>query len=118
MATSTLLPGFGGLIDMTVAVTLGVTAAKSDDFDASKCAQLMVQVTGWVAGALSLQAEQSLDGTHWASIGDPATVALGDVVRLCLTVGPFGRVRYSLLSSDTTASATLRTVGYPAQWSF
>lgn len=117
MATTLLLPGFGGAADMTVAVTLGATPAKSDALDMSRCAQFLVQVTGWAVGALSVQAEQSLDGSHWASFGDVNSVALGDMVRYCITAGPFAFVRFSLLSSDTTASASLRTVGYPMQWS-
>lgn len=116
MATGLLLPGFGGAVDQVLA-NVGVGTTYSDPLDLSRCGQFAVQVTVWASGALTLQAQQSLDGTHWANLGDLQTVAVGDVVRFDVTDGPFAFGRYGLTSADTTASATLRTAGYPVQYS-
>lgn len=118
MARYSLLPGMGGRVDVTLALTSGAAAAATDEFDASLCAQIAVQVKTWAAGDLSYLIEQSFDGTHFAAIGTTTVSVVGDVLLMHLVDGPFGIIRIKATSSDTSATATWTITGYPLQGSF
>lgn len=118
MSRYSILPGMGGRVDVSLALTSGAAAAATDEFDASLCAQLGIQVKTWAAGDLSYLLEQSFDGTHWAAIGTTTVSVVGDTYLLRTIDGPFGLIRIKATSSDTSATATWTIVGYPIQWSF
>lgn len=113
MATTNLLPGLGGRADITTALTSGAAAATTDSFDVSRCTQFAVQAKTWAAGNLVVQVQHSIDGTNYANLGAATTMVVGDILRFGSGTGPYGLVRYSLTSSDTTASVTLTITGYP-----
>ena len=117
MARFLLLPGFGGSVDQVVPLTSGAGAVYTDELDVAYMAQISVQVKTWAAGNLAVQVQQTLDGTHFSNVGDPQTLVQGDIIRIPTTSGPLGIIRYALTSSDTSASVTLTTVGFPMQWS-
>jgi hypothetical protein len=110
-----LLPGFGGKAEVTQAlVSSAGAAAGADVYDCSRIAQMAVQVKTWAAGNLSVQVERSFDGSHWTSVGSALTAVGGQLV-LDITDGPFGLIRFTALSSDTTASVTVIVVGWELQ---
>ncbi len=110
-----MLPGFGSAVDVVQALVSGAGAATGADvYDCSRLAQMAIQVKVWAAGNLSVQAQQSFDGVNWASLGSALT-AVGNKLVLDITDGPFGLVRFTALSSDTTASVTVRVVGWNMQ---
>lgn len=118
MARYLQLPGFGDRVDQTVALTSGAAAVFTDEYDMSRCAQFAVQVKTWAAGDLTIQLKQSFDGTNFSDLGAPqTTVVAGDVIQVNVTAGPFGIIKVSLASSDTTASVTITFVGFNLPWS-
>lgn len=117
MARSQLLPGFGSRTTQTVALTSGAAQVFTDEFEVSRLGMFGMQVTTWAAGNLTVQLQQSLDGTNFSNIGSPVVMVAGDIARVPITSGPFGIIRYGLLSTDTSASATLTTVGFNLPWS-
>lgn len=104
----------GSASDVALALVSGAGAATTDEYDCSRCAQLAFQLKTWAAGNIAIQAQQSFDGTHFASIGAPIT-ALGQIISLDITQGPFGIIRFSETSSDTSATSTVRLVGFEMQ---
>lgn len=125
--TNTLLPGFGGRVTLTVDVVENEAATITDALDASKCAQLAVQLTTYDSeAALSVQAQQTFDGVNWADYGSSQVMEEGDVLRFDPTDGPIGVIRFKLTaevsdasssSSHAEDSAVLTVVGFPMQWS-
>lgn len=117
MATDNLLPGMGSRLTHVVTTTADSVVHNSDPFDASKIAQVAVQVTTWASGNLTIQPQQSVDGVSWANLGSSTVVVAGDILRIGVTDGPLCLLRWQLASTNTAANATLTTVGYPVQWS-
>lgn len=117
MARYALLPGFGGRYEQAVTLAAGVQNY-SDELDMAKNANFAVQVKTWAAGDLSMQLQQTFDGTNFSNLGNAQTVVAGSIVRVPITDGPFGVIRVGLLSSDTSADATIDIVGFPLQRSF
>lgn len=115
MANVQMLPGFGSAVDVVQALVSGAGAATSADvYDFSRLAQAAIQIKVWAAGNLSVQVQQSFDGVNWASLGSAITAVGGKLV-LHITDGPLGLIRFTALSSDTTASVTVRLVGWNVQ---
>lgn len=117
MARTSLLPGMGGRATLSLALTSGGAAAVTDELDCSRCAQIAAQVTTWTSGNLSVRWSQSIDGTNFAFLGTATVMVVGDIIRLPITSGPFGIMRLSVTSSDTSATVTFTIVGYEVQQS-
>lgn len=105
MARYLLLPGFGGRYANTFSVTEGSNAT-SDELDMSRCAEGAVEVTTYApvsATQLTLQPEQSFDGTNFASFGSPVVIAagsaVGTIIRFEVTDGPLGILRVKATSA-------------------
>lgn len=116
MARYLLLPGFGGRYEQTVAL-VSTVQNYSDELDTSRASQFAVQVKTWAAGALSVQIQQSFDGTNFSNLGNAQSLVAGDTIQVGPNSGPFGIIRVGLISSDTSANVTIDIVGMPTQWS-
>lgn len=112
-----LLPGMGGRASFTLALTSGAGAVGTDEFDCSRMAQVGIQVSTWASGNLSVTPQQSFDGVSFADMATATVMVAGDILRLPITTGPFGIIRLSVTSADTSATVTFVIVGYPMQGS-
>lgn len=133
METLTLQPGFGGRFRYAFQVPQETVAHVGEfGLDLSRCAQWALQVTGVEGDAISVQVQQSFNGTHWANLGSAITLNAAGAVRLFdITDGPHGFIRFVFTntedsswsassSSDEAPSQpddeiTLTVVGYPMQ---
>lgn len=103
MANWLLLPGFGGKY---TSPSYDLNSTVDDEtIDCSRCASLAVQVihdSGTPAGTVQL--EQSLDGSHWASFGDTINVASnGQMARIAIDDAPIGVIRINPASISAGA---------------
>ncbi len=109
MAAKQLLPGFGNAYTSEAFTT---TVVGADTIDASRCAQLALQVTGTAAtGSIDLQ--QSFATGKWASIVPAFSVTDAATVLLPESSGPFGLLRFN--SNVTGGTCTVTIVGQPLQ---
>jgi hypothetical protein len=116
MARYLILPGMGGRYEQSITLTADSVDHVSDELDFSQCAHGAIQVTTWASGDLSLQIEQSFNGSDFTELGSGETsVTDGDVITLPPTTGPYGILRVQASSSDTAAAVTLTFIGYPLQ---
>jgi hypothetical protein len=118
MARYLLLPGMGGRYEQSITLTADSVEHVSSEIDFSRCAQGAIYVKTWASGDLTLQVEQSFDGTNFTDFGSPQTVQVaGDQITLPVTAGPYGILRVQASSSDTAAAVTIGFIGQPVQWS-
>jgi hypothetical protein len=113
MAARLLLPGFGG---QYVTETLDANSTTgADTLDASRCAQLAVQIkhiSGTPSGSVQLQV--TYDGTNWANYADAIAVTTdGTIVLYDTTDGPFGLMRVS--ESIAAGSVKVYITGFELQ---
>ena len=112
MAARLLLPGIGGQYVSEVFTT---TVAGADTLDATRCAQLAVQIiktSGTPAGTIQLT--QSFDGTKFANLGTAISVVTdGTIVVFDITDGPFGMLQ--IQAAVSAGSIKVYITGLPVQ---
>lgn len=121
MAVETLQPGMGGRVTQTLAVVRATSTYPAIELDMSRCAQFAVQIGAQAGSSITLQCEQTFDGTNYVALGTGLTVAAGAIKQFDITDGPFGRVRFKFTSAAMAGGSDLNTftvAGFPVQWSW